>query len=323
LTLSTSRSSRAPYIGLGLGLLAVSTASVFIRYALAAGAPALVIAAWRLGLASLALLPVVVLRHRPELRALTGRQLGLALVSGVFLALHFGTWITSLAHTTVANAAVLVSSSPLFVALIAALFLREKLTRALIVGLALTLAGGGIVGVGDACLGSVCPPVSEFLRGEAFFGDMLALAGAAAMAVYFTVGKALRASLSLVMYIFLTYSTAALVLMGATLVAHQLLTGYAGPAYLWFGLLAFVPQLIGHSSFNWALKYLSATYVSITILGEPLGSALLALWLLGEQPGLFKLMGGALILIGIFIASRPSTAPLRGAAQDAKCESES
>lgn len=307
--MSTAKPLLSPAIGIGLGLLAVSTASIFIRYALAAGAPALVIAAWRLALASCILLPIILARHRAELRALTPRQLALALISGVFLAAHFGTWITALAYTTVANAAVLVSASPLFVALIAALGLREKLTRALVGGMALALTGGVIVGFSDACQGLVCPPASEFLRGEGFLGDMLALAGAAAVAVYFTVGKALRASLSLLTYIFVTYSTAALVLIGVTLAAQLPLTGYAWTAYLWFGLLALIPQLVGHSAFNWALRYLPATYVSITILGEPIGSTLLAIWLLGEQPSALKVAGGAFILIGILIASRPATAP--------------
>lgn len=291
-------------MGIGLGVLAVSTASIFIRYALAAGAPALVIAAWRLALASLVLLPIVLTRHRAELRALTPRQIGLALASGLFLALHFGAWITSLAYTTVANASVLVSTSPLFVALIAAVFLRERLTRTLTGGLALALVGGVLVSLSDVCPGWVCPPIHEFINGAGFLGDMLALAGAAAVAVYFTLGKALRASLSLLTYIFLTYSTAALALVGITWLAHLPLTGYAASAYLWFVLLALLPQLIGHSAFNWALKYLPATYVSITILGEPIGSTLLAVWLLGELPSPLKVLGGVGILLGILIASR-------------------
>lgn len=321
--MSTAKPLLPPAIGIGVGLFAVSTASIFIRYALAEGAPALVIAAWRLTLASLVLLPLVLAYHRAELRALTARQLGLAFVSGIFLAAHFGTWITSLAYTTVANAAVLVSASPLFVALIAAGVLREKLTRALVGGMGLALLGGAIVGLSDACQGLVCPPLSEFLRGEAFIGDLLALTGAAAIAVYFTVGKALRPSLSLLTYIFVTYGTAAIVLVGVVLAARLPLTGYAWPAYLWFGLLALVPQLVGHTAFNWALRYLPATYVSITSLGEPIGSTLLAIWLLGEQPNPFKVAGGALILIGILIASRPAPTPFNDSAQGAHREHES
>ena len=314
--MNTEKPFLPPRLGIALGLVAVSTASIFIRYALAAGAPALVIAAWRLSLASLVLLPLVLSRHRAELRRLNRKQVGLALISGVFLAVHFGTWITSLAYTTVANAAVLVSTSPLFVALLAALVLREKLTPALMGGMALALVGGVIVGLSDACHGLACPPLSEFVRGDAFWGDLLALAGAAAVAVYFTAGKTLRASLSLLTYIFVTYSTAALVLLGATLAAGLRLTGYDWTAYLWFTLLALIPQLVGHSAFNWALRYLPATYVSITILGEPIGSTLLAMWLLAEQPGLLKLIGGAAILIGILIASRlPDAAQSKNAAR--------
>lgn len=308
--MSSPKPFLSPAIGIGLGLIAVSTASIFIRYALAAGAPALVVAAWRLTLASLVLLPLVLARRWSEVRALTPRQIGLALISGLFLALHFGTWITSLAYTPVANAAVLVSTSPLFVAVLAAVTLREKLTPALIAGLALALFGGAIVGVSDACQGWSCPALAEFLRGEAFLGNLLALAGAAAVAVYFTVGKALRASLSLLTYIFVTYSTAALALVTVVLAGGQPLLGYDRSVYLWLALLALIPQLVGHSAFNWALRYLPATYVSVTILGEPIGSTLLALWLLGERPSPLKVAGGILLLIGILVASRPARPPL-------------
>ncbi len=286
-----------------MGLCAVSAASIFIRYAQALGAPSLVIAAYRLTLASLILLPIVLTRHRAELRALTRRQVALAAVSGVFLAAHFATWITSLAYTSVANSAVLVSASPLFVALIAVFVLKERLSRGLLAGLAVALVGGAIVAASDACRAG-CPTLSGFFRGEDFFGNVLALAGAATVAVYFIIGRALRASLSLLVYIFLTYGMAAIALLLTVGVARLPLTGYPGQAYLWFILLALVPQLIGHSAFNWALRYLPTTYVSLITLCEPIGSTLLAVWLLGETPALLKVFGAALILAGVGVASR-------------------
>lgn len=302
--LNTSKPVIPPLVVLLIGLCAVSAASIFIRYAQGLQVPSLVIAAYRLNFATLILLPIVLTRHRAELKALTPRQVALAAVSGVFLAAHFGTWITSLAYTSVANSAVFVSVSPLFVAFIAVFVLREKLSRALAVGLLVTLAGGVIVALSDACTTAGCPPLSSLLAGQAFVGNALALAGAATVAVYFIIGKTLRASLSLMVYIFLTYGMAALTLLLTVLVLRLPLSGYPAEAYLWFLLLAVAPQLIGHSAFNWALKYLPTTYVSLITLCEPIGSTLLAVWLLGETPTPLKVGGGALILLGIGLASR-------------------
>ncbi len=302
--------ANAPYVGIGIGLVAVSTASILIRYAQLAGVPSLVIAAYRLSLASLVLLPVVVWRKRAELRALGRRQALLALVSGLFLGVHFGAWISSLAYTTVASSVVLVSTSPLFVALIAAVALHERLTRPVVFGLGLTLVGAIAVGLSDVCGGlGGCPPWQEFVRGPAVLGDGLALLGALAGAIYYSAGRALRPTMSLTTYIFLTYGTAAVALVAAATVARLPATGYTPQAYGLFILLALVPQLIGHSAFNWALKYLPATYVAVTTLGEPVGSIILAALVFHEVPTGVKLLGAALILGGIIIASlRPSAA---------------
>ena len=152
--------------------------------------------------------------------------------------------------------------------------------------------------------------LEEWVRGRAFVGDMLALVGAAGGAVYFTVGRSLRATLSLTTYVSITYSTAAVCLIGAAAAARLPAAGYTPQAYMWFVLLALVPQLLGHSAFNWALKFLPATYVSVTVLGEPAASTVMAAVLLGERPTALKLAGGALILAGIVLASRrPAQAP--------------
>src|SRR5262249_51888316 len=116
---------------------------------------------------------------------------------------------------------------------------------------------------------------------------------------------------SLTVYIFTTYATAGLVLCGVVAAARLPLTGHPAPAYLWLVLLALVPQLVGHSAFNWALKYLPATFVSITILGEPAGSIVLAALLLHEVPGLTEIGGSLLILIGILLASRQAGPPAK------------
>jgi len=294
-----------PYLALAIAVLSVSTASIFIRYA-QEDAPSLVIAAFRLTLAVIILAPVALTRYRDELYRLGRRRLAFALLSGLFLALHFATWITSLEYTTVASSVVLVSTTPLWVALLAPFALKEQITRPILVGMGLALSGGIIVGLDDACLwqaGLVCPSLAQMVRGQAFFGDLLALAGAIMAALYLMIGRRLRERLSLVSYIFIVYGMAAIVLLVMTMVARQPLLSYPPSAYLWMLLLALVPQLFGHSTYNWALRYVSAATVSITLLGEPIGSAILAYILLHEAPSMLKIFGAILILAGIYIAS--------------------
>jgi drug/metabolite transporter (DMT)-like permease len=296
-----------PGLAIVFGILAVSTASIFIRYA-QEEAPSLVIAAWRLTIATLVLLPIALTRRRAELRSLSRRELGLALLSGFFLALHFATWITSLEYTTVASSAVLVATIPLWVALVSPFVLKEPVGRMVLIGMVLAMVGGVIVGVSDTCAWAAgrltCPSIGEFVQGEAFLGDLLALAGAMAGAAYLLIGRRLRARVSLISYIFVVYGMAAFCLVLIMFAAGYSPFGYSPITYVWLILLALVPQLMGHSTFNWALGYLSAAFVSITLLGEPIGSTVLAYFLLQETPSMLKLAGGALILVGIYVASR-------------------
>jgi drug/metabolite transporter (DMT)-like permease len=294
-----------PFAILG-AILAVSTASIFIRFA-QREAPSLVIAAFRLTFASLILAPIALTRHRAELHQLTRRELLLALLSGVFLALHFATWITSLEYTTVASSVVLVSTSPLWVALLSPLVLRERLTRAVLVGMLLALTGGVVIALSDACVwqnGLSCPSLAEFVQGGAFFGNFLALAGAWMVAGYLLIGRRLRSKMSLIPYIFVVYSIAAIALIVIMFAAGETPLGYPPMTYVWMLLLALVPQLIGHSTYNWALRYMPAALVAVTTLGEPIGSTILAYFLLREAPTWIKLGGATMILAGIWLASK-------------------
>ena len=289
-----------------IAILAVSTASIFIRFA-QREAPSLVIAALRLTFASLILAPIAFTRHRDELRKLTRSDLLLGLLSGIFLAIHFATWITSLEYTGVASSVVLVSTGPLWVALLSPIFLKEPLTRFVLLGMLLALLGGTIIGLSDSCQienSLICPPLSEFIQGKAFLGNFLALVGAWTVAGYLIIGRKLRTGMSLVPYIFVVYGIAALVLLVVMFASGQHPTGYTPVFYLWILLLAIVPQLIGHSTYNWALRYLPAALVSITTLGEPIGSAVLAYFILNETPTLLTILGGVLILLGIYLATR-------------------
>nr|HID14465.1 DMT family transporter [Anaerolineae bacterium] len=288
-----------PYLGVGLGVITVSTAAILIRLA-QIEAHSLVIAAWRLTLATLILAPIVLGTHRSELRALTRHEWVSALVSGLLLALHFATWITSLALISVAASVLLVTTNPIFVGLASHLLLRERLSRDMVVALLVTTAGGVLIGLGDLGEGT-----------HRLWGDVLALVGAMAGAGYFLIGRRLRARLSLLAYVFPVYGTAALTLMTIMLLSGLPPIPQHPQTWASLLLLALGPQILGHSSLNWALRYLSATYVTVAILGEPIGSTLLAWWLLREQPSLWAVAGGGLILVGIAIAShaeRPAEA---------------
>lgn len=303
---SNSSAPFPPYIAISLGIAAASAASIFIRFA-QGYAPSLVIAAYRLALASLILLPLLFWHSRVNLQSIQRRQWILIIISGVLLAIHFGTWITSLEYTSVASSVILVSSSPLFVALLSSILLQDKLNRTLLSGMAIAVLGTIIVGLSDACAlnyGIHCPSLSYFTQGQAIRGDLLALSGAIAIAGYILIGRYLRPSVSLLPYITLAYSIAAFVLILTTLVSGLPLFGYPRQAYMWFLLLAFIPQLLAHSAINWSLRYLSATFVSISLLGEPICATILAYLVLGEQPNRLYFIGALLILVGVIFAAQ-------------------
>jgi drug/metabolite transporter (DMT)-like permease len=293
------------------GIAAVSTASIFIEFAQNAGAASIVIAAFRLTLATLALAPLALTRYRAQLRQLTRREWLLALLSGVFLALHFSVWVTSLQYTSVASSVVLVTTTPLWVALFSPLVLHERVGRATYIGLVLALLGGSVVGLSDACAwragAIVCSSVGGILGGSAFLGDFLALAGAWMAAGYLLVGRSLRARMDLVPYIFVVYGMSAILLIAFMFGLRESPLGLPPITYLWLILLALVPQLLGHSIFNWSLKYLPVSLVSVSLLGEPVGSTILAYFLLQQQPGLVKIGGAILILLGIWLAASAGT----------------
>lgn len=305
---------------LGIAIVAVSTASILIRLA-QQHAPSITIAALRLSIATVVLAPWALTRHRAELLALGRRDLLLAALSGLFLALHFGTWITSLEYTTVTSSVVLVSTGPIWVALLSPLFLREHLTAGSLAGLALAVLGGIVIAADGACAwegGLRCEQIGQIATASGSWGNFLALAGAWAVTGYLILGRRLRATLSLIPYVFTVYGFAAIGLLAAALAMHKLVFAVPAITYLWIVLLAVVPQLIGHSTYNWALAYLPAAVVAVTTLGEPIGSAVLAFFILHELPGAFVLTGAILILIGIYLAARGTRPAARSPAQIAE-----
>ncbi len=291
-----------PYAVLAAGVLVVSSASILIRFAQGLGVPSLSLAAWRLTLAALILTPLVLVRSRDEIAKVAPRDIGLAALAGVFLAIHFATWIASLAYTSVAASTVLVTTNPIWIAAASWLLFRERPGAGLAVGIALALAGGvAIFAAGAADSGEANPAL----------GNTLALIGSVMVSGYLLIGRSLRRRLSLLVYIWLVYGAAAGALLLAVLITGGPMLGFAATAYAILLALAVGPQLCGHTAFNWALRYLSPAFIAIAILGEPIGAALLAFLILGERVAPLELAGFALLLVGIYCAAR---AERRGAA---------
>ena len=224
--------------------------------------------------------------------------MGWLLLSGLLLSLHFAFWIASLKYTSVASSVVLVTTHPIFVGIGGLLFLKERLGLNLILGIVLSVLGSGLIGYGDMTLSK-----------EALMGDGLALLGAMAASGYLLIGRRMRKEQDLLSYIFPVYSTAGLILIPFSLIFQEPFFGYSSSTYFYLFLLALVPQLIGHTTFNWALKYLPVSMVAITILGEPIGSTILAYLILGEGLTIWKILGGISIFAGILIALRKEALP--------------
>jgi drug/metabolite transporter (DMT)-like permease len=278
------------------GVLVASTASILIRLAQAEGVPSLTIAAMRLGLAALILLPIAWPHLRADLPGLAGRLLRFALISGACLAVHFWSWITSLAYTSVASSTVLVTTNPIWVGLASLLLLRERLAAAGIFGIVLSIAGTALIFATDSRTAATYAAPG--------LGNGLALAGAISASAYLLLGRALRAHLGLLSYIWLAYATAAALLWIGVAATGAAVLGFSVFAYLLLLALAIGPQLLGHTAFNWSLRHLSATFVALSILGEPVGSAVLAYFMFDEKLSALQLAGFLLILVGIFVAAR-------------------
>lgn len=288
-----------PYLVLLAAVLAVSWAAPLIRLT---AAPPLAIAAWRLTLASLFLLPFFA---RPAGRAgwpaMGKGERWIAIGAGVALALHFAAWITSLRLTSVAASAVLVSLSPVFAWVLSSVFLRERPTPLQAAGIVLGVAGAAVIALGDARAGGA----------HVLLGDLLALLGAMCAAAYLVVGRRLRAGLGLVAYVTPVYGVAAVVLLVWAGARGEAFRAYPAADWAIFAALAAGPMLVGHTGFNYALRYLPAYTVNVGVLAEPVGATLIA-WTLpaiAEAPSTSTLAGGAVVLVGVALTLIGSRRP--------------
>lgn len=275
-----------------VGVISVSFAAIFIRMSTA---PPLIISFYRMFFATMLILAYSTSRREvfSELKKLTGKDFLLLSLSGFFLAVHFGFWVTSLSHTSVASSVVLVTTQPIFIVLIESAFLGKKPSKNFLIGLSIAAVGSFLIGFGDF-------HGSEF----ALIGDVLALLGAAMAAGYFLIGGEVRSRIKVLPYILAVYGISSVFLLLFTTVAGIPIFNYSAYNFSLFLLLAIVPTLLGHTAFNWLLSEVKASMVGVTILGEPIGSSVLAIIFFNEFPSYWVISGGLFVLLSIFFLWR-------------------
>lgn len=274
-----------PYLILAIGVISVSTSAILVKVS---SAPSGIIAFYRLLFSILIMLPVFLLKYVSELRLITKRDWLFSVVAGVFLAFHFILWFESLNYTSVASSTVLVTLQPLFAFVGTYIFFKEKFTiRAIFCGIA-------------AIIGSVIISWGDFqISGSALFGDLLALLACALITAYLMFGQTVRQRVSLITYTFVVYSISTLTLFFYILLLEQPMGPYPTSDWVYFILLALIPTLLGHTLFNWSVKYLSTSTISMAILLEPVGATVLAYYLLGEGIMLTQITGGLIVILAL------------------------
>jgi drug/metabolite transporter (DMT)-like permease len=282
---SMSETKINPYLLLAIGVISVSISAILVKVS---SAPAGVLAFYRLFFTVLLMSPVFFLKYVKELKVITRRDWAYSIIAGIFLAFHFILWFESLNFTSVASSTVLVTLQPLFAFIGAYLFFQEKLTGKAVISALLAVTGSFIISWGDFRI-----------SGTALWGDILALLACALVTGYLLFGQTIRKRLSLITYTYLVYAISAVVLLFYVLIRGEGLGPYPKEDWIYFLLLAIVPTLLGHSLFNWSLKWLSTSTISMAILFEPIGASILAYWLLAEKILLTQVIGGMIIILGV------------------------
>lgn len=278
--------------GMAFAVLALAFSAIFITKLEQAKVPTLVIAFYRIAIAAVLLLPPALVFRWREIASLARNDIGLLGVGGLCLAIHFGAWITSLKYVPIATSVVLVNSHPLFVVIASYLFLGERPARRSLIGTAIGLAG--MVVMSHSAQRDFQPALK---------GVGLALVGALAVVGYFIVGRKARARISLLGYVTPLYAVCSLFLLIFVLMAGNPLAPYSAGVWAYLTALAIVPTIIGHTVFNWALKHVRPTAISLAFLGEPLVASVLALIFFAQRPPLATFIGGALVLAGVYLAT--------------------
>ena len=281
-------------VALGVAVLAVSTSAILVRWS---DAPSVVLAFYRVLLTTLLVAPFLFTRYRGDFGAFRRRDWVIATATGAALALHFAAYFESLNWTSVAASVTLVQSQPVFVAVGAALLLRERIGARKAVGIAVAVVGMAAMSTGELLGGAAVEGARPL------YGNALAILGAVMAAVYVLVGRSLRQRVAVVPYVLVVYTACTLTLLVVAVVQGLPLTGYGRREWLIFLALAVGPGLFGHTVVNWALEHVESSVVSVSLLGEPVGATVLALFLLAEIPGLTTIVGGVVVLGGIYVTA--------------------
>jgi drug/metabolite transporter (DMT)-like permease len=269
------------------GTFFTSVSSIIIRFS---EAPALVIAAYRMLFTCVMLFLPVYIKNRSEFKSLNQKNYAMCVISGVFLALHFASWIQSIQMTTIANSTILVSCSPIFVAAINYFLLKEKINGKMIISVAMSLLGTVIIGMGS----------SQGNQNSMVMGNFLAFMGAVFVAGYLVIGGLVRRTVSAGVYVFIVYSVSAIVLFAMCLATSTPVYPYPLSEYVLFLLLGFFSSILGHTAYNYLMKYYSSTLISLSTLMEPIFASLMALLIFTEIPSVFTIIGGIIIITGIY-----------------------
>lgn len=280
---------KKPELAVMVAVVSVSFSAILIRWA---SAPALAIAFWRLFFTTIFLLPFALFWKRDEIRNLGWKGLGMTAMIGAVLAAHFSLWITSLELTTVASSVILVTAHPIMVAGLSYYLWKEPVSRT------------NAIGIGTAIIGIIVLSYSD-LGTASLIGNILALIAGICAGLYILAGRKMRRDVSLLTYAFLVYVFCAFFLFVMCMATSTKFYPYPASDFYLFILMAAIPGILGHTLYNWALKHVRASVVSVSLLGEPIGSTFLAFVLLGEAPAsVLVIIGGALTLLGIVMAAR-------------------
>ncbi|WP_043934299.1 DMT family transporter [Bacillus sp. EB01] len=274
-----------PYAALAIGVITVSASAIFVKLS---HSPSGVIAFYRLFFSVLFMLPLFLAKYTKELQRITKRDWLFTTISGVLLAFHFILWFESLNYTSVASSTVLVTLQPLFAFIGAYFFFKEKITVGAIISGIIAIIGSFIISWGDFQI-----------SGMALLGDILALIACAFITGYLLFGQTVRQRLSLITYTFLVYSISTITLFMYIVFKGEPLMPEVKLDWLYFILLAIFPTLLGHSLFNWVVKWLSTTTISMAILLEPVGATIMAYYILNETVTWSQIVGGIVVIFGL------------------------
>lgn len=276
-----------PYIPIMIGVISVALSAIFVKLATA---DAGVIAFYRMLFSVLLMLPIFLFKYKREVLLLGKRDWIYSTIAGVFLAFHFIFWFESLNYTSVASSTVLVTLQPVFAFAGTYFFFKERLSLKTILSAVIAICGSVIISWGDFQL-----------SGTAFFGDILALIGCALITTYLLFGQDVRKRLSLITYTFIVYSISTITLFFYVLIKGESFGPYPGSDWFWFIMLALISNLLGHTLFNWSLKWVSTNVISIAILFEPVGASILAYYVFHETLSLSQIAGGLIVISGILL----------------------